>query len=295
LNKIATTAEPGKQPGEPRSKAHPGPVVPPWSEPEPAAQPSPRHGWPSRLRSYFILDPLIWAYTLILGTLSLICSLFDQNGRIQHDIARLWSWLIMKTILSPVKVTGMDRDKARDNDKNKIGRSKPRVYAVTHASAFDIPILYVNLPFQFRIIFKSELLAYPFIGWHLKRSGQVCINQQNPAASIGSIKSALRSLRSGMPLVIFPEGGRTRDGEIQPFLPGAFFLAIKAQADIVPIALIGTFDLLPMNTYHIKCQPLEMRVGEIISTAGLTVRDTEDVSAKVKSAIEALHSAPSTA
>ncbi|HYW39601.1 MAG TPA: lysophospholipid acyltransferase family protein, partial [Terriglobales bacterium] len=87
---------------------------------------------------------------------------------------------------------------------------------------------------------------------------------------------------------------RTRDGQIQPFLPGAFFLAIKAQADIVPIALVGTFDLLPMNTYHIKCQPLEMRVGEPISTAGLTVRDTDEVSARVKSAIEALHSAQRT-
>ena len=285
MNKIATTAEPEKEPAGLRSAGQPG-AVPTWSEERPAAHPVNRHGWPSRLRSYFIFDTLIWAYTLILGTLSLVCSLFDRSGRIQHNCARLWSWLIMKTILSPVKVTGMDKD--------KIDKSKPRVYAVSHASALDIPILYVNLPFQFRIIFKSELVAYPFIGWHLKRSGQVCINQQNPAASIGAIKSALRSLRSGMPLVIFPEGGRTRDGKIQPLLPGAFFLAIKAQADIVPIALVDTFDLLPMNTYHIKCQPLEMRVGEIIPTTGLTVRDTEEVSAKVKSAIEALHSAPRT-
>jgi len=191
---------------------------------------------------------------------------------------------VMKTILSPVKVTGMSN--------HGFDNSQPRVYAVTHASALDIPILYVFLPFQFRIIFKSELLAYPFVGWHLKRSGQVCINQQNPAASIGAVKSALRSLRGGMPLVIFPEGGRTQDGRIQPFLPGTFFLAIKAQADIVPIALVDTFHLLPMNTYHIKCQPLEMRVGEPISTAGLTVQDTEAVSARVKAAIETLHSAP---
>jgi 1-acyl-sn-glycerol-3-phosphate acyltransferase len=134
----------------------------------------------------------------------------------------------------------IETDAGKPSDK--ASAPKPCVYAVTHASALDIPILYVYLPFQFRIIFKSELLSYPFIGWHLKRSGQVCINQQNPAASIGSIKSALRSLRNGMPLVIFPEGGRTRDGQLQPFLPGAFFLAIKAQADIVPIALIGTFD-----------------------------------------------------
>src|SRR5256885_1578617 len=174
----------------------------------------------------------------------------------------------------------------------KVDGSKPRVYAVTHASALDIPIIYVNLPFQFRIIFKSELLSYPFVGWHLRRSGQVCINQQNPSASIGAIKSALKSLRSGMPLVIFPEGGRSPNGKILPFLPGAFFLAIKAQADIVPIALVGTFDLLPMNTYHIKSRPLEMRVGDPIPTAGMTLRDMEAVSARVKAAIERLQSTP---
>jgi 1-acyl-sn-glycerol-3-phosphate acyltransferase len=288
VNKIATTVEPEK------SQVGADAFVRSAEQSEgPAAYAAPdshvrlaRHGWLSRLRSYFIIDPLIWAYTLLLGTVSLIGSLFDRNGRIQHNLARLWSWLVMKTILSPVTVTGLSAD-TFDN-------TRPKVYAVTHASALDIPILYVHLPFQFRIIFKSELLAYPFIGWHLKRSGQVCINQQNPAASIGAIKSALRSLRNGMPLVIFPEGGRTRDGNIQPFLPGAFFLAIKAHADIVPIALVDTFDLLPMNTYHIKCQPLEMRIGETISTAGLKLSDTDAISAKVKSAIEVLHSAPRT-
>ncbi len=192
----------------------------------------------------------------------------------------------MKTILSPVMVVG-NAGALEQGDS-----SRPRVFAVTHASALDIPVLYVYLPFQFRIVFKSELLSYPFIGWHLKRSGQVCINQQNPSASIGAIKSALKSLRKGMPLVIFPEGGRTQDGKVQAFLPGAFFLAIKAQADIVPIVLMGTFDLLPMNTYHIKCQRLEMRVGEVIPTTGLTLTDTDAVSAKVKAAIEELHSAP---
>jgi 1-acyl-sn-glycerol-3-phosphate acyltransferase len=277
LNKTATTAEPEKERGEIRSPAESEATA--WSSALPQGHKK-RHGWPSRSRSYFILAPLIWVYTVVLGTVSLICSLIDRDGGIQHKFARLWSKLVMKTILSPVKVTGA----------TSFDNSKPKVYAVTHASALDIPILYVYLPFQFRIVFKSELLAYPFVGWHLKRSGQVCINQQNPAASIGAVKSALRSLRKGMPLVIFPEGGRTPNGQLQPFLPGAFFLAIKAQADIVPIALVDTFDLLPMNTYHIKCQPLEMRVGKPIPTAGLTVRDTEAVSAKVKSAIESLRS-----
>jgi len=238
-----------------------------------------KYGWPSRLRSYFILDPLIWLYTLVLGLLALPGGLFDRSGRRLHWFSRTWSWLIMKTILSPVTVTGLD----------KIDTSKPHVFAVNHASAMDIPVLYVHLPFQFRIVFKKELLAYPVVGWQLKRSGQVCIDQQKPTNSIAAIRSAVKSLKAGMPLVIFPEGGRTPDGEIKPFLPGAFFLALKAQVDIVPVALIGTYELLPMDTYHIKCRPLEVRVGEPISTAGLTMRDMEAVSAKVRKAMEDLY------
>jgi 1-acyl-sn-glycerol-3-phosphate acyltransferase len=245
----------------------------------PHAAPGVKYGWWSRLRSYLILDPLVWLYTLVLGVIALPGGLFDRSGRRLHWFSRAWSWLIMKTILSPVKVTGLE----------KIDTSKPHVYAVNHASAMDIPVLYVYLPFQFRIVFKKELLSYPIVGWQLKRSGQVCIDQQKPTNSIAAIRSAVKSLKGGMPLVIYPEGGRTPDGEIKPFLPGAFFLAIKAQVDIVPVALVGTYELLPMNTYHIKCRPLEMRVGEPISTAGLTMRDMEAVSARVRKAMEDLY------
>jgi 1-acyl-sn-glycerol-3-phosphate acyltransferase len=240
-----------------------------------------RHGILSHLRSYFIFDPLIWLYTVVFGLVSIPASLFGDRERILHAFARGWSWMIMKTIFSPVKVTGLD----------KIDTSRPHVYAVNHASALDIPVLYVYLPFQFRIAFKKELLSYPVIGWHLTRSGQICVDQQNPAGSIGSIRSALKSLKAGMPLVIFPEGGRTPDGEIKTFLPGAFFLAIKAKVDIVPVALIGTFDLLPMNTYHIKCQPLEMRVGAPISTEGLSGHDMQALSDKVQKAVTDLYAA----
>jgi 1-acyl-sn-glycerol-3-phosphate acyltransferase len=236
-----------------------------------------RYGWPSRLRSYFIFDPLIWAYTVVLGIISIPVSLFGNKGRILHGFARFWSWLIMKTIASPTKVTGMEA----------IDTSKPYVYAVNHASALDIPVVCVPL-FEFRIAFKKELLATD-CGVAPERSGQICVDQQNPSRSIGSIRAALKSLKSGMPLVIFPEGGRTPDGEIKPFLPGALFLAIKAQVDIVPVALVGTFELLPMNTYHIKCRPLEMRVGQPISTAGYTLRNMEELSDKVHKAVEDLY------
>lgn len=240
------------------------------------------YGWLSRLRSYFIFDPLIWLITVVLGIISIPVSLFGEQGRILHGFARFWSLLIMKIICSPTTVTGLE----------KIDTSKPYVYAVNHASALDIPVLYVYLPFQFRIAFKKELLSYPIVGWHLRRSGQICVDQQNPAASIGSIRSALKSLKSGMPLVIFPEGGRTPDGEVKPFLPGAFFLAIKGQVEIVPVALVGTYELLPMNTYHIRCRPLEMRVGKPISTKGYTLRNMEKLSAEVHRAVKDLYLKP---
>ena len=245
----------------------------------PHALPGAKYGWLSRLRSFLIFDPLIWAYTLVMGLIALPGGIFDRTGRRLHWFSRAWSWLIMKTILSPVKVIGLDR----------IDTSKPHVYAVNHASALDIPVLYVYLPFQFRIAFKKELLSYPIVGWQLKRSGQICIDQQNPAKSIGAIRSALKGLQAGMPLVIFPEGGRTDDGEIKPFMPGAFFLAIKAQVDIVPVALVGTYELLPMDTYHIKCRPIEMRVGQPIPTAGLKMEDLESLSKTVQKAVEELY------
>jgi 1-acyl-sn-glycerol-3-phosphate acyltransferase len=238
-----------------------------------------KYGWPSRLRSYFILDPLVWFYTLALGLLAIPGGMFDRSGKRLHWFSYFWSWLIMKTIVSPVKVVGLD----------KIDTAKAHVYAANHASALDIPVLYVNLPFQFRIAFKKELLAYPIVGWQLRRSGQICLDQQNPTRSLGSIRTALKGLKSGMPLVIFPEGGRTPDGEIKPFQPGAFFLAIKAQVDVVPIALVGTYELLPMDTFHIKCRPLEMRVGAPIPTTGLTLRDMETLSGKVQKALEDLY------
>ena len=133
----------------------------------PHAIPGETYVWLSRLRSYFILDPLIWLYRVVLGMVALPGGLFDQSGRRLHWFSRAWSWLIMKTIFSPVKVTGLE----------KIDTSRPHVYAVNHASAMDIPVLYVYLPFQFRIVFKKELLSYPVVGWQLKRSGQVCIDQ----------------------------------------------------------------------------------------------------------------------
>ncbi len=233
----------------------------------------------SRLRSYFIFDPLIWLYTIILGSLSLISSLFDKDGEIQHGFARSWSRMILGTIGVPAQVFGLE----------KVDTSRSHVYVVNHLSALDIPVLYVHLPFQFRILAKKELFRYPFMGWHLKRSGQIPVVLENPKASIRSLTLAVKAVQNNMPLVVFPEGGRSETGQLQPFMGGAFFAAIKAQTDVIPMALIGTYEILRMNTWHIKPRPVQLWVGDPIPTTGMTVRDTEALTARAREAIASLY------
>ncbi|HEY6306982.1 MAG TPA: lysophospholipid acyltransferase family protein [Candidatus Angelobacter sp.] len=233
----------------------------------------------SRLRSYFIWDPLIWLYTIVLGALSLICSLFDRDGRIQHGFARFWSRMILGTIGAQITVEGLD----------KIDTSKAHVYVVNHLSALDIPVLYLHLPFQFRILAKRELFRYPFMGWHLSRSGQIPVDLENPKKSIRSLNRAVEAIKNGMPLVIFPEGGRSETGQLQPFMGGAFFAAIKAQVDVVPMAIIGTYEILKMNTWLIKPRPVRLLVTEPITTHGLSVRDTEALTDKAREAVAGLY------
>jgi 1-acyl-sn-glycerol-3-phosphate acyltransferase len=236
-----------------------------------------------RLASYFVRNPLIYLYTVILGTLSLLSSFFDRSGRMQHGFARLWSWLILRTSSAPLTVTGLER----------IDPSQPAIYTANHSSALDIPALYVGLPFQFRILAKSELFRLPFLGWHLRRSGQIPIDRSDARHSLRSLGHAAQSVKSGMPLVVFPEGGRCSDGHLQPFLGGIFYAAIKAQVPIVPMAIIGTFEALPMNTYVIRPTPFRLVIGEPIPTAGLHSRDMEALSARVRQAMSDLYYANS--
>jgi 1-acyl-sn-glycerol-3-phosphate acyltransferase len=235
-----------------------------------------RHGL-SRLRSYLILDPLIFLYTGVLGAGSLLSSLFDRDGSIQHDFARVWSWLILKTAMAPVRVIGAENI------------TSPCVVVANHISAMDIPVLYTQLPFPFRIVANKNLFHYPFLGWHLRRSGQIPIDRSTPLTTIRTLQTAVDDLAEGLSVVIFPEGGRSKTGQIQPFMNGAFYIAAKAQAPILPVAIVGTMELLPMDTFHIMPHPLTMIIGKPVSTEGHSPRDTDALAARVKAAIEDMY------
>lgn len=235
--------------------------------------------WLSRLRSFLFWDLLIWFYTIVLGSLSLLSSFFDSDGSIQHGFARLWSRMILGTIGAQVTVEGLDQ----------IDTIKPHIYAVNHLSALDIPVLYKYLPFQFRILAKKKFFRYPFMGWHLRRSGQIAIDQENVRSSVRSIGRAVEGIKAGMSIVIFPEGGRSKDGQLQAFMSGAFYLAIKAQVDVVPMAIAGTFESLPMNSFHIRPHPIQLLVGKPISSAGMNIRNMDKLTEAAREAVADLY------
>lgn len=234
-----------------------------------------RAGAARRWLTYLLLMPLIALATTFFGCFSLLSSLWDRGGGQQHAIARVWARCLLVITGSPVGVMAAER----------LQGLPVAVYASNHLSYMDTLVLYAKLPFQFRILAKQSLWKVPFIGWHLRRSGQVPVDQSSSRASISSLGRGVAALRAGMPLVVFPEGGRSPDGAVQAFLAGAAYMAIRAQAPLVPLTLVGTYDVLPMHVYHVAPRPLLLIVGDPIATTGMSSRDAEALTDRVRAEI----------
>jgi 1-acyl-sn-glycerol-3-phosphate acyltransferase len=231
--------------------------------------------WFYRWRTNLIQTPVLTLATVVCGSLALLVSLVDKSGRAQHRIAQAWARACVWISRSHVTVRGAER----------LLRHPVAVYAANHTSYMDTPVVFASLPFQFRILAKKELWPIAFIGWYLNRSGQIPIDTVNTHSTLSSLGTGAKALRAGMPLFVFPEGGRTQTGELQPFLSGAAYLAIRAQVPLVPIALDGVYDLLPIHTHHFYPGELTLSVGEPIETKGMTVRQTEELTARLRAAI----------
>jgi 1-acyl-sn-glycerol-3-phosphate acyltransferase len=239
-----------------------------------------------RWTDYLFLFPAVGIATIFFGTLSFIAGLWDKSGRQQHFIARLWAQTLLLISLSPVKVDGLEKLRILRDAHPEIGTRRPlAVYASNHLSYYDTPMLFAKLPFQFRILAKAPLWKIPFIGWYLNRSGQVPIDQSSARAGVASLGRGVKTIQQGLPLVIFPEGGRAATGELQVMAAGAAWIAIKAQVPLVPITLVGTYELLPIHVYALRPRPLKLIIGEPIPTVGMTTKDAEALNARLHQVI----------
>ncbi len=245
-----------------------------------SAQPPPLRSsvW-ARWFSHLLLAPMFGLATTVFGSVALLASLVDATGRWQHRIARVWGSTVLRISLSPVRVIG-----AENLDKNQAA-----VYAVNHLSYMDTPVVFSKLPFQFRILARHDLFRIPFIGWYLRRSGQIPVDSSHIRSSLSSLNRSVQVLKQGMPLVIFPEGGRSPDGQLQSFLSGVAFIAIRAQVPVVPMALVGTYELMPMHTYHLRPRPLYLVIGKAISTTEYTPKTADALMRRIHDEIASMY------
>jgi 1-acyl-sn-glycerol-3-phosphate acyltransferase len=228
-----------------------------------------------RWRSNVVQAPIFFLATGFFGTLALLASLVAKTGRTQHRIARIWARTCVRASGSRLMIRGFEN----------LHKHQVAVYAANHTSYMDTPVVFSALPFQFRILAKKELWSMPFIGWYLNRSGQIPIDTENPRAALSSLSAGVKALRLGMPLFVFPEGSRTPNGDLQAFLAGAAFLAIRAQVPLVPIALSGVYDLLPIHAHHFYPGDVILSAGEPIDTTGMTLRQADELTARLRSEI----------
>jgi 1-acyl-sn-glycerol-3-phosphate acyltransferase len=231
-------------------------------------------------RALLLFWPIIFFVTVIVEPFCLLAVLLDRSGRAQHALVRWWARILLK-LLAPVTVEGLER----------IDPARPRLYAANHLSALDIPLLYAYLPFTFRIMAHRLVFRVPLIGWYLRRAGALEISPDSIALSRRALREAVKTLRRGMPLVIFPEGERSPTGKMLPFRRGAFHVAIKAQVEVVPIAILGAYEALPVGSAHLRRVPLRLVIGKPIDVAGSTRKDLQALAERVQTAVRELYEA----
>jgi 1-acyl-sn-glycerol-3-phosphate acyltransferase len=251
------------------------------SEPESAETAVVSEQPPFALRwlSYLVAIPLIALATAGFGCISLLCGLWDKSGRQQHAIAHLWASTLLLISMSPVEIVG----------REKLHEHETAVYASNHLSYMDTPVLFAKLPFQFRILAKQSLWKVPFIGWYLNRSGQVPVDTKSSRSLVASLNRGVATLKQGLPLVLFPEGGRAATGRLQAMMSGCAYMAIKAQVPLVPLTLVGTYELLPIHVYALHPRPILIVVGDPIPTTGLTSRDADALTQRIYESISATY------
>jgi 1-acyl-sn-glycerol-3-phosphate acyltransferase len=216
-----------------------------------------------KVRALLFSAPAIVLATIGMGTVSMICSLWDRAGTTQHRVARMWSRMLLACGFIRCEAYGIE----------KLDPRRSYVLVANHASYVDTPAVLSAVPLQFRFFAKNGLFSIPFLGWHLRRAGHLPVVRDDPRASVKAMSEGARLIAEhGVSLLLFPEGGRS-ERRLQPFREGAAYIAIKAQVPAVPIGLVNTRKILPMHSALVRSGTVELHVGDPIVTTGMKLHD----------------------
>lgn len=208
------------------------------------------------IKTVFII---VWTIivTIIFSFLAILASLIDRKGKAPHRVARGWA----RSILFAAQV------KVVVKNPSNIDPGRSYIYMSNHQSNFDIPVLLAYLPVQFRWLAKAELFRIPIFGFAMKRAGYISIDRSDRRAAILSLRKAAEIIRGGVSVLIFPEGTRSRDGNISPFKKGGFILAIESGVPIVPVIIHGTWPIMQKDRLIIRPGDVVLEIKEPVATS----------------------------
>jgi 1-acyl-sn-glycerol-3-phosphate acyltransferase len=230
----------------------------------------------SYLIALLIRDPLIIVSTAIMGSISVVVALWDTDGNAQLKVARVWARMLLLCGGARVKTIGLE----------KIEHGVSYVIVSNHVSYMDTPVLLAHLPVNFRFMAKQELFKVPFIGPHLTKAGHISVPLDDWRAALRVLAGVGAILiQKHQSVLIFPEGGRSVDGELQEFKDGAAYLAIKGKVKLLPVCMIGLHDVLPMHSGHMRPGKVTLRIGDPIEVDGLKTSDRAELTERLKNTI----------
>ena len=215
------------------------------------------------------------AITAFFSFWAVVFSFFANAENNVHKVANIWGKIMLMLCGTTVEVIG----------KENILQGKPQVFMANHQSDFDILITLAYVPGQFRWIAKKELFTIPIFGKAMRSAGYIEIDRQNHEKAMQSLDLAALRIRQGKSVMTFPEGTRSRDGEIKAFKQGTFHLAIQSGAPIVPISIIGSGEIMPKRSLKIKPGKIKLVIDKPIDVKSYALENRQALIQRVRQTI----------
>jgi 1-acyl-sn-glycerol-3-phosphate acyltransferase len=226
------------------------------------------------IRTLFIIFCAV-IITGIFSVIAILTSFVSAGGETPHKVGRIWAKCILAASNIKVTVKGL----------SNLNPNESYIYMPNHMSNFDIPVLQAYLPVQFRWLAKAELFKIPIFGYAMQQEGYISINRFDRSSAIQSLNNAAEKIKNGVSVIIFPEGTRSRENNIQPFKKGGFVLAVDSGVPIIPVIIHGTWEIMQKKQILVKPGHVVLEIKKPINTLDYTRKTKDDLMEKVRNII----------
>ncbi len=228
-------------------------------------------------KSIFFVWIILWAAiaTLVLAVPIIVAGLFSRTGNFAFSLSKLWAYTMLAVSFVRTEI----------KNKEKIHEGTSYIIISNHQSLYDIIALVTRLGIQYRWFIKKEVLKIPLFGYGLYASRNIFIDRSNTAKAIESINKGIDRLPRGVSIMVFAEGTRSPDGQIQEFKKGGFVTAVRRNIPILPVTVNGSRRVLPKKSLAVSPGKIQVVIGDPIDTGGYTADNVQVLIDKTRDAV----------